>query len=90
MNMVKDRMTVVVAIWLVIAGITWFMAFVGLLSPANAQGANARQACRADYEQFCSGVQRGGGRILACLKSHANELSPECQQALANTGGANR
>jgi Cysteine rich repeat len=57
------------------------------LSNANAQGAGVRQACRSDYEQFCNGVQPGGGRILACLKSHAGDLSPVCQQALAKAAG---
>lgn len=39
-------------------------------------------ACRADYEQLCSGVSRGGGRILACLKAHAGDLSAGCADAL--------
>ncbi len=44
---------------------------------------NARQACKADYQKFCSGVSRGGGRILECLNSHKSEISPACQQAIA-------
>ena len=41
-----------------------------------------RQACQADYKTFCPGVQRGGGRIVACLQQNFDKLSPGCQQAL--------
>ncbi|WP_349631881.1 cysteine rich repeat-containing protein [Bradyrhizobium iriomotense] len=40
------------------------------------------QACRADYDRLCSDVAPGGGRILACLQSHAGQLTPTCAQAL--------
>jgi hypothetical protein len=37
-----------------------------------------RQECKADAERFCKGIRPGGGRILACLKSHQAELAPAC------------
>ncbi|WP_246820646.1 cysteine rich repeat-containing protein [Bradyrhizobium iriomotense] len=40
------------------------------------------QACRADYDRLCSDVAPGGGRILACLQSHAGQLTPTCAQTL--------
>jgi hypothetical protein len=40
------------------------------------------QACRADYESLCSNVAPGGGRILACLQSHAGQLTSACARAL--------
>jgi hypothetical protein len=39
--------------------------------------------CRPEQESLCSGVPIGGGRILACLADHAQQLSLECYQALA-------
>jgi Cysteine rich repeat len=40
------------------------------------------QICRADYDRLCSNVQPGGGRILACLQGHANQLSAPCAQSM--------
>ena len=51
-----------------------------LSAPAAAQNEGA---CRADVAKFCNGVQRGGGRIVACLKSHQSELSAGCQEQFA-------
>jgi len=42
------------------------------------------QACGADNKRFCQGVQRGGGRVVACLQSHASELSSQCSAVLAS------
>jgi len=43
------------------------------------------QACGADNKRFCQGVQRGGGRVVACLQSHAGELSSQCSAVLASS-----
>lgn len=39
-------------------------------------------ACRSDLQSLCSGVQPGGGRLLACLKANQARLAPDCQAAL--------
>jgi len=51
-------------------------------SASFAQQAVLKKACAADYQSLCSGVQPGGGRIIACLKQNSAKLSPDCQQAL--------
>ena len=54
-----------------------------LLAPAGAmaqQGA-ARQACGADIKQMCE-VERGDGRLKACVKEHFGQLTASCQTAL--------
>lgn len=64
--------------------------------PASAQSAPieaARAACSADLQQLCAGVQAGGGRMLACLKEHRDQVSPTCKQAVmsalqGSAGGA--
>src|SRR5580692_1857520 len=38
-------------------------------------------ACAGDAQKLCAGVQPGGGRIVACLKEHKDELSDQCKQA---------
>lgn len=41
------------------------------------------QACRPDYASLCSGVQPGGGRVIACLRAQdSGRLTPACRDAL--------
>jgi hypothetical protein len=40
-----------------------------------------RAACSPDAARLCSGVQPGGGRVVACLKQHKDELSDACRKA---------
>jgi len=44
---------------------------------------DVKQRCKADYAKLCSGVMPGGGRIIACFRSHKDEISPDCRDALA-------
>lgn len=46
---------------------------LGLQSPLWAKG-----PCQKDTEKFCSGVDRGDGRIAKCLKNNKERLSSEC------------
>jgi hypothetical protein len=47
------------------------------------EGAQAvAQACKADVEKLCPGVQPGEGRIAACLKEHKTEVSKPCKMEL--------
>lgn len=45
--------------------------------------AAVREACKADAETFCRGIQPGGGRIKACLRSNRDRLSQGCRSAIA-------
>jgi hypothetical protein len=51
-------------------------------SSALAQQAEAMKYCKADVARLCPGVQMGGGRIIACLKAHKEEVSIGCGKAL--------
>lgn len=63
------------------------LASLLLLAPANgmAQQAAVRQACAAEIQQHCAGLQPGEGRIRACVEEHFAEFSEPCKQALLNS-----
>jgi hypothetical protein len=61
------------------------LSLVTLMSAAPgafAQQAEAMKYCKADVARLCPGIQPGGGRIIACLKEHKNEMSIGCGKAL--------
>jgi Cysteine rich repeat len=60
-------------------------AFADDATPAPAGG--PLTTCRQDVQALCPDVQRGGGRIAACLNSHAAEVSPDCKAALKAAHG---
>jgi Cysteine rich repeat len=43
--------------------------------------------CKQDVQTLCPGIQPGGGRIVACLKSHAEQVSPDCKAAIKAARG---
>jgi hypothetical protein len=58
-----------------------------LLSAQAAQqqsAADPRTACAADVQKLCPNVPQGGGRIIACLKQHQQEVSQGCKQAIVS------
>ncbi|MBP2561322.1 hypothetical protein J2857_004112 [Neorhizobium galegae] len=55
------------------------------ISPEMRQKAIAvARACRADLTTYCNGVDRGEGRIAACLRQNADKLSSPCRTTLAD------
>ena len=53
------------------------------LSPRE-EAMAVRYKCGADFQKLCSNVQAGGGRGVACLRTHQAELTPDCRSALAS------
>lgn len=53
-----------------------------LAADAPPRGA-VREACKADVEALCPGIQPGGGRIKACLRANKDKLSEGCKSAIA-------
>lgn len=51
---------------------------VSLSGAAHAQ--MFRAACHVDT--LCPGVERGGGKVVACLRTHKSELTEPCFAAL--------
>jgi len=79
--MSRSRELLIVCILAVLAG--------SLLRPqtspaqtASPQPSDARAACASDVQKLCAGVPPGGGRVLACLKQHKDEVSDGCKQAI--------
>ncbi len=60
------------------------IAPVTLVALLAAWSARAEDACRADVERLCAGIPAGGGRIAACLKANAAQVSPPCKAELAS------
>ena len=64
-----------------------FARWGGLVLLASSQAGHAqptlREACAADYHQFCAGVLPGGGRIIACFAANDAKLSAACKTAIA-------
>jgi arylformamidase len=46
----------------------------------------AASSCRDDIRRLCADVQLGGGRIISCLREHANDLSEPCRNAIGQLG----
>lgn len=46
------------------------------------------KACHADIEKWCKDVKAGEGRVGACLKEHAKELSKSCKRWASHGGKA--
>jgi hypothetical protein len=46
-----------------------------------------RFACKQDARSLCSDVQPGGGRIIQCLRSHADQLESGCRRTVERLGG---
>jgi hypothetical protein len=51
-------------------------------SPAWAQAQGQLAYCKADAERLCPGVPPGGGRLMACLKAHQDDVTVGCAKEL--------
>lgn len=48
------------------------------------QRGGMRDACKADVDKLCPQVKPGGGRITACLKQNASQISDTCKDAISH------
>ena len=56
-----------------------FLGTAMWLLPCSMASAAVTGACLSDAKALCAGVQPGGGKIRACLKTHLKDLSEGCQ-----------
>lgn len=51
-------------------------------TPAAAAAGPVAEACKADVQTLCPGVQPGDGRIKQCMTKNRSKLSDACKSAL--------
>ncbi|MCF2521526.1 cysteine rich repeat-containing protein [Bradyrhizobium sp. G127] len=56
---------------------------VPTLASAQQFTAAQRDACKGDYEKYCSNVLPGGGRVIACLSKESAKLTEACKAAVS-------
>ena len=78
----RTTLALLAALGFAAAGSGTAMAQAQAPAMSRAQARAVAQACRPDANRLCPGVQPGGGRILACLRNQAPQLSPTCRGAL--------
>jgi hypothetical protein len=77
-----------VYVFVLFVATAWYAVFGSELLDAqssSAQGTanDVRAACAQDVQKLCANVPAGGGRIIACLKQHQDQVSDGCKQAVA-------
>jgi Golgi apparatus protein 1 len=60
-------------------GFAALLLVAGLGLPAAPARADMMTACAADIQKFCQGVDRGRGRISACLASEMGRIGAGCR-----------
>jgi hypothetical protein len=49
--------------------------------PPMAPSSAIATGCKQDIQTYCAEVAPGGGRVVACLRTHREQLSSECRAA---------
>jgi CelD/BcsL family acetyltransferase involved in cellulose biosynthesis len=62
--------------------ITIFLLPLVFGATAALAAADVRSACMADYMALCASVSPGGGRVVACMKEHREQVSTACKVAV--------
>lgn len=58
------------------------IAAMAHLGGMGRQAGSETDACRADMQKYCAGIEPGQGRIRACLREHINQVAEECKIVL--------
>lgn len=64
--------------WLAVLATVFCLALAG-----SAFAEQSAKPCADDAARLCKDVQPGQGNMARCLKEHAGELSPACQENIA-------
>jgi hypothetical protein len=61
-------------------------AACGLATAAHAFSKSVETACKGDYQNLCRQYKTNSPQLRACMESKANEISPNCINALRAAG----
>jgi hypothetical protein len=61
----------------------WMHGAMAQETSPNSLGPKIVEACGNDIKQYCADVERGGGRILRCLRDNQSKLSASCKATFA-------
>ena len=81
---------------MIIIGFGLLAALMLAITAASAQqppapsGMQIAEACAADIDRLCPGVPPGQGRVKACMKARASELSAGCFDTLMAAAAAKK
>jgi len=85
MKRLLGSMTLAVGIVSVWGGVAFAQAAGGSMPQGSAPGmAKMREACGADIQKLCAGIEPGGGRIMKCLMDKKDQASPGCQSVMSS------
>lgn len=72
---------------LVVAALVALAALIGGMSTVAAEGRDGRRGkngpCKAEVEAICGDVERGEGRVKACIEQNLSNFSGQCQERFA-------
>jgi hypothetical protein len=69
------------------AALSVTLLLAALATPATAETAAERAACRPDVYRLCAGEIPSRPRIVACLARKRSQLSPACAEVFRPGGG---
>jgi hypothetical protein len=69
------------------AALSATLLLAALATPATAETAAERAACRPDVYRLCAGEIPSRTRIVACLARKRSQLSPACAEVFRPGGG---
>lgn len=61
----------------------FFLASTGFAQYPYQEFTKGEGACKGDIQKFCSGIERGDGKVWNCLKKNESQLSKGCQKDMA-------
>jgi hypothetical protein len=69
--------------WIALFALFALLSMTGSVAAQDIAG-GVMKGCETEISSYCSQVNTGEGRLLACFYAHEDKLSSQCQYALYN------